>query len=263
MIAHVALPLPIDKAFSYAVPELLSPFCRPLTRVKVPFRHRSLVGFVVDTEDGPAVGLKEIQAVVDCVPLIDEVCFDLCRWASRHYFVPIGLVLKYALSSTISLERYCRHELRPSSCAHLDGLSLKRACVVAGRLHLLDYINRSAVGLGGPLHRRAPRRRHASAAQGAIPPRLFVAPAEERARLYTSLVSAELARGGSSSCSCPITGPPAPFSPFVPGELPRRGLLVREPDARKKAGRDIFQARAKGGCLILGNKACVFLPRRR
>ena len=38
MIARVALPLPIDKTFSYALPNGLAPFVRPFSRVKVPFQ---------------------------------------------------------------------------------------------------------------------------------------------------------------------------------------------------------------------------------
>jgi primosomal protein N' (replication factor Y) len=127
MIAHVALPLPIDKIFSYALPAPLDRFVRPLTRVKVPFRNRSLVGFVLATGDGGEDGLKPVQGLVDYLPLIDETCLDLCTWASRHYVTPIGLVLRYALSTAIKMEKYCVVRTREPAVAHLNDLRLRKA----------------------------------------------------------------------------------------------------------------------------------------
>ena len=67
-------------------------------RVKVPFAPARLsVSFWASTK-GTEEGLKAVQDLVDCVPLIDDACFELCNWASRYYAAPIGLALKYALS---------------------------------------------------------------------------------------------------------------------------------------------------------------------
>ena len=263
MIAQVALPLPIDKLFSYAVPQLLAPFARPLMRVKVPFHNRSAVGYIIDLEDGDAGGLKSIQTLVDCVPLIDGACFELCKWASLYYAVPIGLVLKYALSSTISIEKYCVLRATDPALAHLDGLTLKKACTQTSRLRILEYLAGSQVELADPFTggKVAGRTSPGLQATGAARPTLFTGCVEERLNLYTSLIAEELGRGRSVLMLLPDyraagayfyrsrwEASPAPFS----GTAALRQASVRQ---RATSGRGRERAR-----LILGNKSCVFLP---
>lgn len=138
MIADVALPLPIDKVFSYAVPAVLAPFARPFLRVRVPFGTRSLVGFVLRLDDGAEEGLKAIHELVDCAPLIDDTCFELCDWASRYYAAPIGVALKYALSLTTRTDKYRVVKTADPSLVHLNNLTLKKACAVTGRIRVLS-----------------------------------------------------------------------------------------------------------------------------
>ena len=50
-IAEVVLPIPVDKSFSYSVPEAFAAQLRAGMRVKVPFGNRKLTGFVIKTSD--------------------------------------------------------------------------------------------------------------------------------------------------------------------------------------------------------------------
>ncbi len=267
MIAQVALPLPIDKLFSYAVPEMLAPFARPLTRVKVPFHNRSAVGYIIDLEDGDAGGLKSIQTLVDCVPLIDGACFELCKWASLYYAVPIGLALKYALSSTISIEKYCVLRVTDPALAHLDGLTLKKACTQTSRLRILEYLAGSQVELadpftGGKIVDRTPPGPRAT---GAPKPTLFTGCVEERLDLYTSLIAEELGRGRSVLMLLPdYRAAGAYFYALPRQELPRSRLLVRQLRGRQAEGRELLQGEGgKGAPYTREQKLCLFTRCRK
>jgi primosomal protein N' (replication factor Y) len=263
MIARVALPLPIDKEFSYVLPATLAPYARPLTRVKVPFRNRSLVGFIMAVEEGEGHGLKPVHSLVDCLPLIDGVCLDLCTWASRYYAVPMGLVLKYALSSAINIEKYTLVRTEDPSLIHLNNLTLKKACALTGKMRVLDYLGRSLMELtdvftGRSVQGDTPRVR--GGASGAF---LYVAGAEERRTRYLSLIGSELALGRNVLMLLPdyhFSGAffYASFLEHFPGAVSWYGSAVPE----KKKAEAYFRARGEGGRLILGNKSCVFLPLR-
>ena len=263
MIAHVALPLPIDKVFSYAVPEVLAPFARPLARVRVPFHNRSVVGYIIATEDGEGAGLKGVQGLVDCVPLIDGACYDLCKWASVHYAVPIGLALKYALSSAISVEKYCLVRTGDPALAYLDGITLKKACAMTGTLRVLDYLNRSLIDLADPFTGKAMERAAAPRpeASGAPRPALFIAGVEERLDLYTSIIGEELGRGRSVLMLLPdYRASGAFFSRALVKSFPGAVFWYGSSAPGKRKAETYFRARAEEARLILGNKSAVFLP---
>jgi primosomal protein N' (replication factor Y) len=73
------------------------------TQVLVPFRHRTVTGFVVgharklDAELRASV--RDILEVVGDGPTIDEPILELCRWAAGYYLAPLGEVLRSALPS--------------------------------------------------------------------------------------------------------------------------------------------------------------------
>ncbi len=261
MIADVALPLPIDKVFSYAVPGVLVPFTRPFLRVRVPFRTHSLVGFVLRVEDGPEEGLKPIQDLVDCVPLIDDACFELCTWASAYYAAPVGLVLKYALSLTTKTEKYRVVKTADPSCAHLNDLTLKKASALTGRVRVLDYLNRSLVELTDIFTGQRLENSKQPGRPAAHRATLFLGGVRERLAFYTALISEELRHGRSVLMLLPdyqISG--AFFSRSLTESFPGAVFWYGSSLSEKKKAETYFRARAEAGRLVLGNKSCVFLP---
>jgi primosomal protein N' len=261
MIADVALPLPIDRVFSYAVPTVLAPFTRPLLRVRVPFRTHSLVGFVLRVDDGAEEGLKPIQDLLDCVPLIDGVCFELCNWASAYYAAPIGLALKYALSSVPKTEKYRVVKTEDPSLVHLNDLTLKKACAFTGKMRVLDYLNRSLLELADIFTGKTWEMKRQPVQAGAARATLFLGGVRERLAFYTSLISEELRHGRNVLMLLPDYQAAGaffslPLSERFPGAVFRYGSSLPE----KRKAEAYFRARAEGGHLILGNKSCVFLP---
>ena len=99
----VAVPFPVDKLFTYAVPEALRGRVKPGSRVLVPFGPRRVTGYAIaERRRVPgAVKLREIAALVDEEPLLTEELLDLARWMSAYYLHPLGEVLRAVLPSTI------------------------------------------------------------------------------------------------------------------------------------------------------------------
>jgi len=98
--AQVALNLPVGDAFDYAVPPELRGRLRPGLRVRVPFRHRQLVGYCVRLLDTPSIEparLKPILDLVDAEPLVDAAMLELTRWVADYYGCAWGEALEAAL----------------------------------------------------------------------------------------------------------------------------------------------------------------------
>lgn len=104
---RVALPVPIDRCFSYLLPDRLRGDAAPGTRVQVSFAGQVLVGLVVpddiegsdaeaDPGDGPRT-LSQIERVVDEEPVVSRMMVQLLAAAAREIFCPIGLALVHAL----------------------------------------------------------------------------------------------------------------------------------------------------------------------
>ncbi len=96
-VCAVALPLPIARAYHYAVPPELEERIRPGTRVVVPVRNRELVGVVIATGGDPREDLKSLLLAPDPTPLVPGSLLELADWMASYYVTPIGLVLRAML----------------------------------------------------------------------------------------------------------------------------------------------------------------------
>jgi len=102
MLATVAVPGPVRRLFSYAVPAALAPRCIPGVRVLVPFGRRRVTAWLVALSEAPLpdaapVALKPIEAVLDDTPSLDAGLLDLTRWAADYYAASWGDVIRTAL----------------------------------------------------------------------------------------------------------------------------------------------------------------------
>ena len=90
---EVALPLPLRRLFTYRVSGGLP---RPGTRVKVPFRNRTMVGWVI----GPGSlvpRVRDVIAVMSARHAVSGELLGLARWIADYYVAPLGIVLKTML----------------------------------------------------------------------------------------------------------------------------------------------------------------------
>jgi primosomal protein N' (replication factor Y) (superfamily II helicase) len=143
----VALPVPLDMAFSYRVPPELTPVVGG--RVLVPFRQQRMMGIVVDLHDRqPKVGTRNILSVVDPAPVLDDHLLRLGRWIADYYLAPIGEVFRTMLPLAAEFKRVVgfriaepgHKALHLASVSGLPAGSGRTAEEQATEFRVLDYL---------------------------------------------------------------------------------------------------------------------------
>lgn len=94
-LIEVALPLPLDRSFTYRLPDD-APAPAPAGRVVVGFGRRRVVGFAVGEPDAAPEGVKvrPVLEVLDAEPVLSETEIALAAWVARYYLAPVGLALR-------------------------------------------------------------------------------------------------------------------------------------------------------------------------
>jgi primosomal protein N' (replication factor Y) len=102
---EVALPVPLDRVFTYAVRDGQLP--QRGTRVVVPFNKEKLIGVV--TAVGVAVPtefeVRYLEAVLDDEPLLSDQLLRLAEWMAQYYLAPLGEVLRGMLPLMAEVRR--------------------------------------------------------------------------------------------------------------------------------------------------------------
>jgi primosomal protein N' (replication factor Y) (superfamily II helicase) len=123
-IVEVAVGLPVSKTFHYRIPDKMKGSLQVGMRVLVPFKGRKVTGFVLDLLDHPPQGieekLREVDDLLDDVPLIDPQWLRFCRWISTYYLYPLGEVIKTGLPPGLNLKSELILSLTQEG---MDGLS--------------------------------------------------------------------------------------------------------------------------------------------
>src|SRR5579872_2111886 len=100
----IALPVPLDTAFSYSIPEGLHPVAGG--RVLVPFRQQRMSGVVTALHDrAPKVQAKNIFSVLDAHAVLDEQLLQLGKWIADYYLAPLGEVFRTMLPLAAEFKR--------------------------------------------------------------------------------------------------------------------------------------------------------------
>ena len=95
---EAALPVPLEKLFTYSVPAAVRGRVRAGCRVLVPFGPRTVAGVVIKVHrNKPSFAVRSIQKLLDEEPSISPDLLDLGRWVARYYCTPLGEVLKSML----------------------------------------------------------------------------------------------------------------------------------------------------------------------
>lgn len=121
--ARVVLPIPVEQAFTYEIPQPLIGRITVGSRVEVPFGKRSLSGIVVElaeTADVPRTKpIQEIQETFVSGPLL-----DLAGWIASYYGCSRGEALQSVLPPSL---RRAKVRPRPTGLARLSDAALRRA----------------------------------------------------------------------------------------------------------------------------------------
>jgi primosomal protein N' (replication factor Y) len=97
----VALPIPISKPYSYAIPTALADRVAPGARVVVPVRRREMVGIVVAVGDLPDRDVKPVLLAPDPAPIVPVPLLALAEWLATYYGAPLGIALRTMLPAAL------------------------------------------------------------------------------------------------------------------------------------------------------------------
>ncbi len=100
--AEIAIALPIDRIFHYAIPDQYSKEIEIGKRVFVPFQNRIVIGYVTGfSEHSDVKEVKEIKGVIDKEPLLKPEMLELTKWVKDNYFCSWGEALAAAIPGGI------------------------------------------------------------------------------------------------------------------------------------------------------------------
>jgi len=143
----VALPVPLDMAFTYRLPPDPSPVIG--ARVLVPFREQRMVGVVVALHDRkPSVPTKTIIRVLDGTAVLDGHLLRLGRWISDYYLAPLGEVFRVMLPLAAEFKRSIGYRITEAGQTALHRASTTGSSARSSRppedqsteIQVLDYL---------------------------------------------------------------------------------------------------------------------------
>ena len=98
LLADVALPVPLARAFTYELPAALAGRARAGSRVVCPLGGRRVMGVVLAVrDDEPPAKVRPLARVVDEEPAVPEDLLAFLRDVASYYLAPIGEVVRLAL----------------------------------------------------------------------------------------------------------------------------------------------------------------------
>jgi len=129
LFCDVALAVPLDMVFTYAIPPGMEPVIGG--RVLVPFRQQRMSGIVVELHDRPPqvnaspVRIKKVIEALDLAPVLDEQLLKLGNWIADYYLAPVGEVFRTMLPLSAEFKRSVAYRITDEGrmALHLAGMS--------------------------------------------------------------------------------------------------------------------------------------------
>jgi primosomal protein N' (replication factor Y) (superfamily II helicase) len=124
LFCDVALAVPLDLVFTYAIPPGMEPVVGG--RVLVPFRQQRLSGIVVELHDRPPqVKTKKVIEALDLSPVLDDQLLKLGKWIADYYLAPVGEVFRTMLPLSAEFKRAVTYRITDEGrmALHLAGMS--------------------------------------------------------------------------------------------------------------------------------------------
>lgn len=114
MYAEIAIPLPVSDCYTYLLPFELSERARPGVRVRVPFKNREMIGYLIRTAAGEAEGrkLKPVIEILDEQPVVSQKMLALTQWIAREYGTSWGEAIENALPKWVKFGKKAERALR-------------------------------------------------------------------------------------------------------------------------------------------------------
>jgi primosomal protein N' (replication factor Y) (superfamily II helicase) len=107
--AEVAVPVRVQRTFTYRLPAALAEEARVGSRLLVPFGRKLVTAYVVALHDelDPSAELEEAELreadeLLDAEPLVTPEVLEITRWIADYYAAPWGEVIKAALPAGLN-----------------------------------------------------------------------------------------------------------------------------------------------------------------
>ncbi len=103
----VILPIPLEKAFTYAITEAEASFMSTGMRVAVPFGNSKIytgIVYRIHQEAPTAYEAKEIYQILDEEPVLSQRQLTLWEWIAEYYMCSLGEVLRAAMPNAFMIE---------------------------------------------------------------------------------------------------------------------------------------------------------------
>lgn len=128
LFCDVALAVPLDMVFTYAIPPGMEPVVGG--RVLVPFRQQRLSGIVVELHDRPPqvnasqIKIKKVIEALDLSPVLEEHLLKLGKWIANYYLAPVGEVFRTMLPLSAEFKRTITYRITDEGrlALHLAGM---------------------------------------------------------------------------------------------------------------------------------------------
>ncbi len=158
----VILPLPLPQTFTYSVPAELENYVDIGKRAIVQFGARKYYTAVIyklrENIETTNLQLKEIQAIIDDVPVVNEFQLEFWNWLSEYYMCSIGEIMQAALPAALKLESRTRAIINPSFADyellsdkekeiiellnHYEELEIKDICTKLNQSNILPQLHK-------------------------------------------------------------------------------------------------------------------------
>lgn len=104
---EIAVDMPINRLFTYAVPAAERDAVEIGKRVFVPFRNKDVVGYIAGFKNRPDTesAVKEIKHLIDDKPILSQHMLELTRWISETYLCSWGQAINAAIPSVLKKGR--------------------------------------------------------------------------------------------------------------------------------------------------------------
>ena len=124
LFAHVLVPVPVPKTYTYRVPHDWNDWIHQGLRVAVQFGPKKIyAGIILELSDSPPEGYQAsyILDVLDDAPIVNHKQLQFWRWVAKYYMCYLGEVMATALPAGYRLQSETKIVLHPD--ADLEAIS--------------------------------------------------------------------------------------------------------------------------------------------
>ena len=152
-VAQVVFNLPLEKPYTYLIPDAFREFLRPGMRVKVPLGRGNLLvtGYCVGVRqtDNANRRLKAVEEVLDPSPLLSVQMLELTEWIATRYLSGWGQVLESVIPAGVKRRSGTRMVLGFSLAANIEE-QLRDVRLPPGQQAVVDVLRTATAPMPAP-----------------------------------------------------------------------------------------------------------------